>query len=186
MGPQGVALSGILFPTYPFPLPLIPPLGQSCQCSSLKLPQRQQLKQVEKIFGVQQQKQQDRQQQQQQLVRAAAVRGRLSQKLSTGRPQPLTVTPILLATVLNTQVNVVNITEWTALSSLLGRLQEEEPSCPSWVSVRVGMGPKTTGINLNACHLNTIYTCELYSVYFTLTYIEELWAFRTYFGILDV
>ena len=86
-----------------------------------------QLMQVGKIFGLQQQ---DRQQQQQELVRAAGVRGRLSQKLSTGRPQALTVTPILLATVLKTQVNVVNITEWTALSSLLGRLQEVEASCP--------------------------------------------------------
>ena len=45
----------------------------------------------------------------------AAVRGRLSQKLSTGRPQPLTVTPILLASVLNT--HLVNITRWTKSTS---------------------------------------------------------------------
>ena len=45
----------------------------------------------------------------------AAVRGRLSQKLSTGRPQPLTVTPILLASVLNT--HLVNITRWTESTS---------------------------------------------------------------------
>ena len=48
------------------------------------------------------------------------------------RPQPLTVTPILLATVLNAQQNLVKITEWSALSSLCGRREEEgrEPPCP--------------------------------------------------------
>ena len=62
---------------------------------------------------------------------ACGCKGPTEPKAFHRRPQPLTVTQILLASVLNTQENLLKITESTTLSSLGGRRQGEgEPSCP--------------------------------------------------------